>query len=239
MKSKLFAACVLFLAPACQSAQPAPDDTGGHDWVFLQLKTGPRAAQASNEQRQEAFTGHMANIHRLAEAGQLLTAGPYAAPKRDPELAGVFVLATPDVAGAEALAATDPAVKAGIFRTESVRMRTRAPLDTFLEQYLAEEARAKARGEAGAPDGMRTYVWLTAEHGRRARHALLEVEGILLWADLADGRGLALFDAVDAAACTALLGEHAPAIGPYVLDPWYASAGLARLPQIAREAGAR
>ncbi len=234
MKSKLLAACVLLLASACQSVAPAPEEASSHDWVFMQLKSGPMASQATKE----VFEGHMANIHRLAAAGQLLVAGPYAAPKRDPELAGVFVLATPDIDAAQELAATDPGVIAGVFRTESVRMRTRAPLDVFLEQYLAEEAQAKARGESGAPGGMRTYVWLTAEHGRRARQALLEVPGILLWADLADGRALALFDAQDTTACTDMLGEQASAIGPYLLDPWKASARLVGLPELARQAKA-
>jgi hypothetical protein len=57
-----------------------------------------------------------------------------------------------------------------------------------------------------------------------------------LWGDLADGRALALMDAKDADACNQLLGEHAGEIGPYVLDPWFGSGELAKLPQMAREA---
>ena len=141
------AACVLLRAFAYQSAHPGPVDIGGHDRLCLQLKTGPRAAHTSNEERQQPVVGRVANIDRPAEAGQLLTAGSYAQPKRDPDPAGVLVQATSDVAEAQALAATDPAMKAEIVRTESVRLWTRAPLDAFLEQHLAEEARAKSLGE--------------------------------------------------------------------------------------------
>jgi len=240
VKSTLLGTCLLLLAAACQSAGAEPSRAVGRDCVFLQLKSGPRSGQISKEEAQKVFAGHFANMQRLAEAGQLLVAGPYAAPKRDPDLQGVFILSPSEIAEAEALAATDPGVIAGVFRTESVRMRTRAPLDAYLEHELAIEAQAKGEGRERAPgEGGRAYVWLTAEHGRRARQALLEVGGVLVWGDLADGRALALMDAKDADACHKLLGEHAGQIGPYMLDPWFGSGELAKLPQMAREAAAR
>lgn len=233
MKSKLVGTCLLLLAAACQSTSTPAPRAPGLDVVFMQLKTGPRPGPMSKEEA----TGHIGNIKRLAAAGQLYVAGPYGAPPRDPELRGVFILAPEDCDDAQALAATDPAIAAGVFRTECVRMRTRAPLKAYIEHELAIEARDKAAGvERKLGEGMRSYVWLTAEHGRRARQALLEVQGILLWGDFADGRAIALFDAKDPAACTALLGEHAREIGPYVLDPWYASGELVRMPEMARAA---
>lgn len=237
MKSKLLGTCLLLLAAACQTTASEPARGPGRDCVFLQLKSGPRSAQVTKEESQKVFAGHFANMQRLAEAGQLLVAGPYGTPKRDPDLRGLFILSPAEVDEAEALAATDPGVIAGVFRTESVRMRTRAPLDAYLEHELAIAAQAKADGRETKPgDGIRPYVWLTAEHGRRARQALLEVEGVLLWGDLADGRAVALMDAKDVDACNQMLGEHRGEIGPYVLDPWFASGELVKLPQMAREA---
>jgi len=237
VKSKLVGICSVLLLAACQSARTAPARAVERNCVFLQLKNGPRAAAVSKEEAQKVFAGHFANMQRLAEAGQLLVAGPYAQPRRDPDLRGIFILSPAEVDEAQALAATDPGVIAGVFRTEAVRMRTRAPLDAYLEHELAIEMKAQAEGRKRAPgEGGRAFVWLTAEHGRRARQALVEVEGILLWGELSDGRALALMDAQDSEACTALLGEHAGAIGPYVLDPWFGSGELTKLPQMARSA---
>lgn len=232
MKSTLVGICLLLLTAACQTtAAQQSARSPGRDCVFLQLRTGPNEAQLTKEQRQEAFAGHFANMTRLFEERELLLAGPYGNPKRDPELRGLFVLAPADIAGAEALAASDPCVKAGVFRTESVRLRTRAPLDAYVEHELAIAARDKAAGVQKKPgEGGRAYVWLTAADGRRAREALLEMPGILLWGDFADGRAVALLDALDLDACTALLGTRAERVGAFVLDPWFASGEVAKLP---------
>ena len=57
----------------------------------------------------------MANIGRLAEAGKLLVAGPMG---DDGALRGIFILDCENVAEAQALVATDPAIKAGSLRAE-------------------------------------------------------------------------------------------------------------------------
>jgi len=234
VKSKLLSTCLLLLAAACQSVGADTDSASGRDCVFLQLKSGPRSAQISKEEAQTVFAGHFANMERLAAERKLLVAGPYGKPARDPELRGVFILSPAGIAEAEALAATDPGVIAGVFRTESVRMRTRAPLDAYLEHEMELKAGRDARGETPKPGEFgRGYVILTAEDGRRARQALLEQPGVLLWGDLADGRGLAILDAKDLDACAALLGERAQKVGPHVLDPWFASRELEKLPRMA------
>lgn len=222
---------------ACQTVQSEPVRPLGRDLVFLQLKSGPRSAQISKEEAQKVFAGHFANMERLAAEGQLLLAGPYGAPKRDPELRGVFVLDTPDTACAQALAATDPGVIAGVFRTECVRMRTRAPLDAYIAHEMALEAQRKAEGHVSKPGEFgRPFVLLTAEDGRRARQALLDMPGVLLWGEFEDGRALALLDAKDLEACTRLLGDRVQRMGPYVMDPWFGSQELVKLPEMAREA---
>jgi len=235
VKSKLLGIAVLFLAAACSTTAPVTRDVSGIDCVFLQLKSGPRAASVSKEEAQSVFAGHFANMQRLAGERKLLVAGPYGAPKRDAELRGIFVLDVLGTDEAAALARTDPGVIAGVFRTEQVRMRTWAPLREYLEHELAIEAQAKAEGRVRDPgEGGRGFVWLTAEKGRQARLAMADLEGVLLWGDLADGRGLALLDAKDLDACGKLLEGRGEKIGPHVLDPWFGSGELVQLPEMAR-----
>jgi uncharacterized protein YciI len=234
VKSILFA-LVGFALAACQSLPAGTPGSSSLDCVFLQLKTGPRSTGVGKEESQKAFAGHFANMERLAGERRLLVAGPYGAPKRDPDLRGVFVLDVAHEDEAQALAGTDPCVVAGILRPGSVRMRTWAPLRAYIEHELVPKAERDARGEKVSPaDTIRPYVIPTAEDGRRARHALVDLPGVVLWGDLADGRGLAILDAQDAAACETLLGDRAPKVGRYVLDPWYASRELVKLAQFAR-----
>jgi uncharacterized protein YciI len=73
------------------------------------LRTGPRT-DLPKEELERAFAGHMENIGRLARSGELAFAGPLA---RNERYRGIFVFNVKTAAEAEALLATDPAVKAG------------------------------------------------------------------------------------------------------------------------------
>jgi uncharacterized protein len=77
------------------------------------LKTGPSDATIKGEERTRLFQGHMANIRRLADAGQLAIAGPFG--KNDKSFRGLFILNASTVDEAQRLAESDPAIKAGIF----------------------------------------------------------------------------------------------------------------------------
>ena len=90
MKSILFALVGCVLA-ACQSLPAAEPGPAGLDCVFLQLKTDSRSSEVGKEESQKAFTGHFANMEKLADERKLLVAGPYGAPRRDPDLRGVYV----------------------------------------------------------------------------------------------------------------------------------------------------
>jgi uncharacterized protein YciI len=223
---------VLALVLAGCSSTPHTQEPVAERYTLVYLKTGPRKDLTPEEGR-DVFAGHFANMTRLAEERELLVAGPYGQPKHDPALRGLFILDEPTVEGAEALASTDPGVIAGVFRLELHELRTDAPLRPYLERELAIEAAAKAEGRQRAPgEGGRTYVLLTAVDGAAAQAALapLADDGRLLMQAWLDGTQLlALLDAVDVPAAEALLAPHREAIGPHVLDQWFASGELARL----------
>lgn len=219
----------------CQ-ANPAPESQAvvedPHTYTLVLLKSGPRTGLSKEESR-AVFEGHFNNMLRLAEERELLVAGPYGTPKHDSTLRGLFILDEATSAGAEALAATDPGVQAGVFEIESHELVTDAPLRAYLEHELSLQAAAKAEGRERAPgEGGRTYVLVTAEDGAAAERALapLALEGAVLLLARIDGTGLfAILDAVDVPAAEALLGARRAGLGAHTLDQWFASGELARL----------
>lgn len=122
----IFALCVAL--PACRpaaSADSSPPAADGFDaklarelgadrygmrqYVIAFLKSGPNQP-ASPEAARELQAGHMANIRRMAAAGQLVLAGPF---MDDGELRGIYLFAVATIEEARALTATDPAIQAG------------------------------------------------------------------------------------------------------------------------------
>ena len=73
------------------------------------LKSGPNRTQPAAE-AEEIQKAHLANIQRLAKLGKLVAAGPFG---DDGALRGIFVFRVASLEEAQALADTDPAVKAG------------------------------------------------------------------------------------------------------------------------------
>lgn len=224
-------ALVMALAlSACKAAPPTGPPT--REVTLVLLKTGPTTA-LDDEARRAVFAGHFANMQRLAEERELLVAGPYATDKHDAALRGLFILDEATRAGAEALAATDPGVAAGVFALELHTLTTDAPLVAYLEHELALEAAAKAEGRVRAPgEGGRTYVLVTAEDRGAAEPALapLVASGQVLLLATHDGTGtFAVLDAEDVPAAEALLGERRAALGPHVLDQWFGSGEFAKL----------
>src|SRR5262249_14239247 len=139
------------------------------DYVLVELVSGPKKDLDDAEQRQ-VFEGHMANIHRLAEAKQLLLARPFGEPKRDPRPRGIFISDPGSIAQAEQWTATDPGMLAGVFAARPHTLRTTAPLQQFLERELAEMQARKVAGADTSPSAnIRGYVMLTADGGTAAR----------------------------------------------------------------------
>lgn len=92
------------------AAKLGADDYGMRNYVFVLLKTGT-ADTADAEARQVAFSGHFTNMKKMADAGKLVLAGPFAddtGVKR-----GLFIFNVTTLEDARQLVESDPAVKAG------------------------------------------------------------------------------------------------------------------------------
>jgi uncharacterized protein YciI len=86
------------------------DERGMRRYVLVILKTGPKR-MPDGDARKAMFAGHMANITRLSEAGQLVLAGPFA---QDPAgWRGLFLLAVESLDEARRLTETDPVIVEG------------------------------------------------------------------------------------------------------------------------------
>ena len=91
------------------AARLKADEHGMRVYVLALLKAGPNRNRPPEEQRR-LQAAHMANIDRLAAAGQLVLAGPF---EDNGELRGIYIFDVRTVAEAEALTKTDPAIQAG------------------------------------------------------------------------------------------------------------------------------
>ncbi|MCE3227000.1 MAG: hypothetical protein K0S32_1551 [Bacteroidetes bacterium] len=85
------------------------DDYGMHKYVMAFLKAGPNRNQDSATAAQ-LQAGHMANIERMAAAGDLVLAGPF---MDKGEVRGIYIFNVESVEKAKELTETDPAIKAG------------------------------------------------------------------------------------------------------------------------------
>ncbi|MDZ7724989.1 MAG: YciI family protein [candidate division KSB1 bacterium] len=85
------------------------DDYGMKQYVMAFLKAGPNRSQDSL-QAAKLQRAHLDNIHRLAEEGKLVLAGPFL---DDSEIRGIYVFNVATIAETRELTQTDPAIQAG------------------------------------------------------------------------------------------------------------------------------
>jgi uncharacterized protein YciI len=90
------------------------DPYGMKKYVFAFLHAGPNRDQDS-ARAAELQNAHMQNMVRMAEAGQLVLAGPFL---DDGDLRGIYIFNVKTVEEAEALTNTDPAIQAGRLKME-------------------------------------------------------------------------------------------------------------------------
>jgi uncharacterized protein len=93
------------------------DEHGMKNYVFCILKSGPKGAEIKDKKKlDEIFSGHMANIHRLADEGKLVLAGPFG--DNDKAYRGLFIFNVTTVEDAQKLVETDPVIKSGLMVAE-------------------------------------------------------------------------------------------------------------------------
>ena len=90
------------------------DDYGMKKYVLVMLKPGSNT-DTTKSVIDSVFTGHMKNINRLAETGDLVVAGPI---MKSNEYRGIFILNVESTDEAKALLETDPAVSAKYLESE-------------------------------------------------------------------------------------------------------------------------
>src|SRR5882724_9451081 len=115
MKTRIIAVLLLIAATTALAADIGP---GGYEMTTYYIAFLYRGAKWTPQETAETARiqeEHLANIQRLAKGGKLVLAGPFT---DDGELRGMFVLQGVSLDEARALAANDPAVKAGRLRIE-------------------------------------------------------------------------------------------------------------------------
>ena len=103
--------------PAYDSALAAAtgaDEYGMKQYVIAYLKRGPNRNQDSATAA-ELQKKHLENIVRMADAGQLVVAGPF---MDDTDVRGIYIFNVSTVEEARALTETDPAIQAGRLEME-------------------------------------------------------------------------------------------------------------------------
>jgi len=113
MKTRIIAVLLLIAATTALAADIGP---GGYEMTTYYIAFLYRGAKWTPQETAETARiqeEHLANIQRLAKGGKLVLAGPFT---DDGELRGMFVLQGVSLDEARALAANDPAVKAGRLR---------------------------------------------------------------------------------------------------------------------------
>jgi uncharacterized protein YciI len=105
------------------------DDYGMKSYMFVVLKSGENKT-ANKAFKDSCFSGHMANISKLAAANQLVIAGPFL--KNEADLRGLFILNVKTVEEAKELLNTDPAIKTNLLKAEIYPWYGSAALSEYL-----------------------------------------------------------------------------------------------------------
>ncbi len=103
----------LIASALIQPAQPsglAAPPPGMETYFIGFLNRGPAWTPGETPETRQIQEGHMANINRMADLGALVAAGPI---EGDTDLRGIFIFRVRTADEARALAAADPAIKAG------------------------------------------------------------------------------------------------------------------------------
>ena len=141
MKNLLFILSLCFSGTILQAQSSNPqynkvmaDSLGGDDYgmkmyTFVILKTGPNPIH-DKKTRDSLFTGHMANINRLAAMGKLIVAGPFETNTNN--YRGLFILDVKSAEEAKALLDQDPVIHSKLMEAEIFQWYGSAALPKYL-----------------------------------------------------------------------------------------------------------
>jgi len=118
MRKARFITALLFATTALAQAAPpstAKDENGMRIYQVGFLSRGPAWTPAVTDETRSIQAKHLEHIGAMARTGKLILAGPflYDSEDTDQNLRGIFVFDVATKAEAQAMAAEDPAVKAG------------------------------------------------------------------------------------------------------------------------------
>ena len=112
------------------------DDYGMKSYILAILKTG--TYQTTDKAIIDSlFRGHMDNINRLAEAGQLIVAGPLG--KNDKQYRGIFILNTTSLEEAARWLDIDTAINSKLLEVEYFPWYGSAALPAYLPVHRTIE----------------------------------------------------------------------------------------------------
>ncbi len=238
---RLLAVLLTLTLQACATTPPKPDAPQA-TYVYVTLKTGPKSGSFTPEESARIFQGHMANMHRLADAGKLLVAGPFDKP-HDPTWRGIFVMDVPTVELAQALVATDPGTMAGAFSPEFIPMHASPTLRQTLEleRVLTAQTTANTTEKPDPtlpPPNIRSYVMVSANDAAKARKAIAAspLNTKIVWSGLFEAprthAGVFVLDSDKPANVETALATLDP--GPCTIDAWWSTTSLTNLPADAK-----
>lgn len=207
------------------------------EYRIVFIRTGP-AKDIPAEEQQEAFQGHFTNMTRMAEAGDLLIAGPFMDPRPDPMHRGLWIFDTDSDEEALELAATDPPGKLGIFVFEAVPLHSDDPLGECAR--LEKEAEAERLADPDVPDEWVGRAYRIAMIAADEDDAPERVDGVVILANLrgVDGNPetkgadhhFVLLDATDDDGARKILEKAGCDAESWTLHGWYSTPTLTQLP---------
>ena len=108
------------------------DAYGMRSYYLVILRTGPAVIE-DKMVRDSLFRGHMNNISRLAESGQLVVAGPLAA--NPLQYRGLFIFKCSSEAEVRTLLKADPTIETKLFDVDIIRWYGSAALPCYLPYH--------------------------------------------------------------------------------------------------------
>ena len=106
------------------------DDYGMKSYILVLLTPGINHLE-KGEKRDSIFRGHLKNIVKMEEAGQLVIAGPFE--ENDKSYRGIFILNVKTISEAKDMLQSDPAIQSKVLDAELYEWYGSAALSEYLK----------------------------------------------------------------------------------------------------------